>query len=197
MGWHTPDEYFEHHVLPHKSYDEVKQMLELERDGVPQMTGMEQMHRTGQDDKGSFGNMIAHYGFEQTVAFLDQAEARRQERRAEYEAEQAARPATFAIEEDDIQLLMAIDEAWRAQSGREDGPATTFLFSFDPSITFQNARLTLTQELIDALAEMKGDLYRGSFFRMDTGRYGMLEALNDLLTRLEQALKALPAGTPV
>lgn len=193
MGWHTPDEYFERHVLPHKSYDEVKAMLDAEQAGESQQTPMEALH--SHDERSSFARMIESYGYEATLAFLDQARDRAAERVAQRAAELASRPPTAPLAERAVAVVMTLDEAWREMKrGRSEdadsGPAGVFLRAFDPSITFTEANLDLTAEVIAAVEQRKDELNQDGYFRDCAYDPHLLEDANALITKLRERLSA-------
>lgn len=193
MGWTTPDEYFERHVLPHKSYAEVKAMLAAEQAGESQLTPLEALHSPeGTKAKSSFAHMLDHYGYEQTLAFLDLARDRAAAREAERAAELASRPPTVPLAERAVQVVMAVDEAWREMKRKrgedaDSGPARVFLSAFDPSITFQEANLDLTPEVINAIEQMKVELYQDGYFRDAYGPH-LLKDVNTLISKLRDRL---------
>lgn len=190
MGWHTPDEYFERHVLPHQSYDEIKALIDAEFAGQSQVTAIESLHGNKQS---SFGKILESYGYEQTIAFLDQAKERKAAREAARAAELAARPQTVPLGERAVWVVMALDEAWREMKrGRgEDAdavPARVFLSAFDPSITFKEAQLDLSEEVIGAIEQMKDELAGDGYFRTLAHDPHLLDDANELLRKMRERL---------
>jgi hypothetical protein len=188
MGWHTPDEYFERHVLPYKEYAEVKAMIDAEHAGQNQQVEASHSH-------GSFSRILESYGYEATLAFLDQARDRAAERAAARAAELAAKPPTVPLAERAVAVVMMLDEAWREMKrGRSEnadsGPADVFLRAFDPSITFTEANLDLTDEVVSAIEQMKDELNQSGYFRDPNGDPHLLEDADTLISKMRSRLSA-------